>query len=191
MRLITKIGWGAFAVCTATGASSAPAVTHAISHHASPPAVTSKINSDAAKPPAASGAAAPSGNQGLAQSIAASSHDWTSGNGQWSCLYQLWQRESGFQNTIANKSSKAWGIAQALGHGDGAAMVPVVHYPDGTEDHDVQVNEYGGFGLSGHEAKAANGGNAEYQIKWGLNYIQATYGNPCGAWSHETSAGWY
>lgn len=29
------------------------------------------------------------------------------------------------------------------------------------------------------------------QIKWGLGYIQSTYGTPCAAWSHEQGYGWY
>ena len=29
------------------------------------------------------------------------------------------------------------------------------------------------------------------QIKWGLGYIQSTYGTPCGAWDHEVADGWY
>ncbi len=29
------------------------------------------------------------------------------------------------------------------------------------------------------------------KIRWGLGYIAATYGTPCGAWSHEETAGWY
>jgi resuscitation-promoting factor RpfB len=29
------------------------------------------------------------------------------------------------------------------------------------------------------------------QIKWGLGYIQSTYGNPCNAWDHEEADGWY
>jgi resuscitation-promoting factor RpfB len=29
------------------------------------------------------------------------------------------------------------------------------------------------------------------QIKWGLGYIQSTYGSPCNAWSHEEADGWY
>jgi uncharacterized protein YabE (DUF348 family) len=33
--------------------------------------------------------------------------------------------------------------------------------------------------------------NPATQIKWGLNYIKATYGSPCGAWSHWQSAHWY
>lgn len=33
--------------------------------------------------------------------------------------------------------------------------------------------------------------DAATQIRWGLNYIQATYGSPCAAWSHEEATGWY
>jgi len=29
------------------------------------------------------------------------------------------------------------------------------------------------------------------QIKWGLGYIQATYGTPCNAWAHEEAVGSY
>ena len=29
------------------------------------------------------------------------------------------------------------------------------------------------------------------QINWGLGYIKQRYGNPCGAWAHEQSFGWY
>jgi len=29
------------------------------------------------------------------------------------------------------------------------------------------------------------------QIKWGLGYIQSTYGDPCTAWNHEEADGWY
>jgi hypothetical protein len=33
--------------------------------------------------------------------------------------------------------------------------------------------------------------NPATQIRWGLGYIKQIYGTPCGAWSHEESAGWY
>jgi hypothetical protein len=29
------------------------------------------------------------------------------------------------------------------------------------------------------------------QIRWGLGYIRASYGSPCGAWAHETTSGRY
>ena len=33
--------------------------------------------------------------------------------------------------------------------------------------------------------------NPATQISWGLGYIAARYGTPCGAWAHSQSAGWY
>lgn len=36
------------------------------------------------------------------------------GEDQWSCLYNLWQRESGWRTTAGNPSSGAYGIPQAL-----------------------------------------------------------------------------
>lgn len=33
--------------------------------------------------------------------------------------------------------------------------------------------------------------NPATQISWGLGYIAARYGTPCGAWGHSQSAGWY
>jgi hypothetical protein len=33
--------------------------------------------------------------------------------------------------------------------------------------------------------------NARTQIIWGLGYIKARYGTPCGAWAHSQSTGWY
>ena len=33
--------------------------------------------------------------------------------------------------------------------------------------------------------------SAESQIRWGLGYIQDTYGTPCNAWSFKAGHGWY
>ena len=82
-------------------------------------------------------------------------------SGEFSCLDSLWEEESGWNPYAANPSSGAYGIPQAL---PGSKMASA-----GT---DWQRN-------------------AATQIRWGLGYIQATYGSPCGAWSHESSAGWY
>jgi resuscitation-promoting factor RpfB len=132
---------------------------------------------------AGSGETAPSGNASLGASLA-SSYRWGSGS-QWGCLYALWERESGWQNDIANPQSGAFGIAQALGHaGNGtAAVVPVVRYPGGYTASNVTVDEY--------PSRAANSGDARAQIAWGLGYIQGTYGTPCGAWAHEEADSWY
>jgi hypothetical protein len=102
-----------------------------------------------------------SGNVALGQKMAAAD-GWA--GAQWTCLYDLWERESGWSNTAEN-ASDAYGIAQALGHG------PTNQYPAGPANPPVS--------------------NAPAQIGWGLGYIRATYGDPCAAWSHETADSWY
>ncbi len=86
------------------------------------------------------------------------SFGWSSS--QFSCLYPLWEHESGWSVTAANPDG-AYGIPQAL---PGAKMASA-----GT----------------GWQTDAAT------QIRWGLEYIQSTYGSPCGAWDHEQATGWY
>ncbi len=80
---------------------------------------------------------------------------------QFNCLNNLWMRESGWNMYAANPYSGAYGIPQAL---PGSKM-------------------------------AAAGPNwrtdAATQIRWGLSYIRADYGSPCGAWSHSLATGWY
>ncbi|MBV9853217.1 MAG: lytic transglycosylase domain-containing protein [Streptosporangiaceae bacterium] len=80
---------------------------------------------------------------------------------QFSCLNPLWERESGWSVTAQNPGSGAYGIAQALPASQMASAGP-----------DWQTS-------------------AATQIKWGLGYIQARYGSPCGAWAHEEADGWY
>lgn len=107
-------------------------------------------------------------NQAIARLIAAP-YGWSTGQ-QWADLVSLWNRESGWNNTIANQTSGALGIAQALGHGTATSA--------GTLG-----NEY--------PSKAANDGNAAAQITWGLSYIKSAYGSPSAAWAHEEANGWY
>ena len=80
---------------------------------------------------------------------------------QFSCLQPLWAQESGWNVYASNPSSGAYGIPQAL---PGSKM--------GSAGPDWQSN-------------------AGTQIRWGLTYIQGTYGSPCAAWSHEQADGWY
>lgn len=80
---------------------------------------------------------------------------------QFGCLDSLWQRESGWNPRAANPYSGAFGIPQAL---PASKMA--------TAGADWQYNP-------------------ETQIRWGLGYIQARYGTPCGAWGHSESHGWY
>lgn len=105
-------------------------------------------------------AAAP--NPGSAQDIARgmlASYGW--GDDQYSCLYNLWQRESNWNVYAHNVSSGAYGIPQAL---PGSKMA--------TAGADWQTNP-------------------ATQIAWGLGYISGRYGTPCGAWGHSESVGWY
>ena len=83
------------------------------------------------------------------------------GSGQFGCLDRLWTRESGWRVTVANPSSSAYGIPQAL---PGSKMSSAG--PNWRTD-------------------------AATQIRWGLGYIASRYGTPCGAWSHSQSSGWY
>ena len=83
------------------------------------------------------------------------------GQDQFGCLDALWEKESGWDPRAANPYSSAYGIPQAL---PGSKMA--------TAGADWQYNP-------------------ETQIRWGLGYIQGRYGNPCGAWGHSQSTGWY
>jgi hypothetical protein len=83
------------------------------------------------------------------------------GSSQFQCLTSLWNSESHWNFQSMNHRSGALGIAQAL-----------------------------------PAAKMASAGsdwatNPITQIKWGLGYIKARYGNPCTAWSHHRWSGSY
>jgi hypothetical protein len=80
---------------------------------------------------------------------------------QYSCLYDLWNRESSWNVYAENPTSGAYGIPQAL-PGDRMAVYGA----------DWQTNP-------------------ATQIKWGLSYIKSTYGSPCNAWDFEEANGYY
>jgi len=101
----------------------------------------------------------PSGAKTTAASLAASRYGW--GDAQFSCLSQLWQKESGWSYTAYNNSGGATGIPQAL---PGSKMA---------------------------SAGSDWATNATTQISWGLDYINSTYGTPCSAWSHSQAMNWY
>jgi hypothetical protein len=106
--------------------------------------------------------AAPLAPTGSAQSIAESMlGSFGWSSSQSSCLQPLWAGESGWSVTASNPSTGAYGIPQAL---PGSKMASA-----GT---DWQTS-------------------AATQIRWGLGYIENTYGSPCAAWSHEQADGWY
>jgi hypothetical protein len=80
---------------------------------------------------------------------------------QFPCLDRLWKRESGWNHRASNSSTGAYGIPQAL--------------------PGVKMEKFGSDWRT----------NPATQIKWGLDYIEGRYGDPCGAWSHSESTGWY
>ena len=100
----------------------------------------------------------PDGAQAIARSMMGS-YGW--GDGEFSCLQSLWNRESGWNYQAENASSGAYGIPQAL---PGSKMSSV----------------------AGDWAT-----NPSTQITWGMQYIQGRYGTPCSAWAHSESVGWY
>jgi hypothetical protein len=83
------------------------------------------------------------------------------GDDQFDCLVSLWNRESHWNVYAGNPSTGAYGIPQAL---PGSKMA---------------------------SAGADWADNPATQITWGLGYITGRYGNPCGAWAHSQSSGWY
>lgn len=99
---------------------------------------------------------------GTAQAIALQMvRDRGWGDGEFSCLVSLWNRESGWRVNAYNAGSGAYGIPQSL-----------------------PGNKMASAG-SDWESNPAT------QISWGLGYIGGRYGSPCGAWSHSESYGWY
>ena len=114
-----------------------------------------------ATPPPAQGAPTPT-TTASAQDIA---HQMLQAQGlgddQFTCLVNLWNRESGWRVDAQNSSSGAYGIPQA--------------YP----------------GSKMASAGADWQTNPATQITWGLGYIKGRYGDPCGAWTFFQANYWY
>lgn len=83
------------------------------------------------------------------------------GADQFQCLDSLWTKESGWNYQAVNPSSGAFGIVQA--------------WPADK------------LATAGADWRT----NAATQIKWGLEYISASYGTPCAAWGHSQALNWY
>src|SRR6266702_3457708 len=119
------------------------------------PGPESSIDSGSGSVPVvgSTGPGAPDVNQAnrvLGRTMAAAM-GWT--GDQWTALDNLWTRESRWQNKIANPTSGAYGIPQAL---PGSKMGTAANPP-----------------LS----------SAVAQIRWGLSYIKQRYRNPVNAWA--------
>lgn len=124
----------------------------------------SKMSSTSAKVPAISRSSSRPRvpYSGNPQKIAASMLNFYNwSQGQMGCLVSLWNRESGWRITASNVSSGAYGIPQSL-----------------------PANKMASAGSDWQN-------NPVTQIRWGLDYIQASYGSPCGAWGHSQATGWY
>jgi hypothetical protein len=80
---------------------------------------------------------------------------------QWTCLLDIWNRESNWIYDAENPTSGAYGIPQAL-PGDKMASA-------------------GADWLT----------NPTTQIKWGLQYIKTYYGTPCVAYNFDVANGGY
>lgn len=80
---------------------------------------------------------------------------------QFSCLVNLWNRESGWNQYAQEPTSGAYGIPQAL---------PASKMASAGADYMT---------------------NPATQIRWGLGYIKSVYITPCDAWYHDYTAGWY
>jgi hypothetical protein len=113
----------------------------------------------AAAAEAAAFANTPEGAQQTARRMAADRYGW--GDGQFSCLQSLWNKESSWNYQAYNDSSGATGIPQAL---PGSKMA--------SAGADWQTS-------------------ATTQIAWGLDYISRAYGTPCNAWGHSQATDWY
>ena len=101
----------------------------------------------------------PEGAKATARQMAASQYGW--GDGQFSCLESLWEKESNWNYQAYNAGSGATGIPQSL---PGNKMA--------SAGADWQTN-------------------AATQIAWGLGYIAGSYGTPCAAWGHSQATDWY
>ncbi|MEU0213688.1 transglycosylase SLT domain-containing protein [Streptomyces sp. NPDC006265] len=80
---------------------------------------------------------------------------------QYQCLSNVVSRESGWNHRATNPSSGAYGLFQAL---PGSKM--------SSAGSDWQSNPL-------------------TQMRWGLSYMNARYGSPCGAWDFWTKNRWY
>jgi hypothetical protein len=102
----------------------------------------------------------PSQNRMIARSLASSVRGWR--GRQWTCLDNIWRKESGYAHTVWNHAgSGAYGIPQSL-----PASKMSSAGPDWLE-------------------------NPATQVLWGLGYIGGRYGTPCRAWVYWQANGHY
>ena len=101
----------------------------------------------------------PDGAREVAKILMDDKYDW--GNGQYSCLDELWTKESHWNYKASNRRSGAHGIPQAL---------PA-----------TKMDSAGTYWRT----------NPVTQISWGLRYIEVRYDTPCKAWAKFKRSNWY
>lgn len=97
--------------------------------------------------------------QKYAKATMASQYGW--GSAEYTCLLDLWNKESRWRWNAKNAASGAYGIPQSL---PGHKMA--------TAGKDWRTNY-------------------KTQVNWGLKYIDGRYGKPCAAWAHSVKKNWY
>ncbi|GCD38091.1 hypothetical protein OEIGOIKO_05901 [Streptomyces chrestomyceticus JCM 4735] len=111
--------------------------------------------------PAQAAAPAQAPSSASASDAKAAAHKLIPDQAQYQCFSNIVERESGWDPTATNPSSGAYGLVQAQ---PGSKMAS-----------------------AGADWKT----NPETQIKWGLDYMNSTYGSPCDAWKFWQSHNWY
>lgn len=148
----------AAAAAAATKAAADAAAAKAAADAAAAQEAARQAAAEAASRELARTATTPDGARAIARAMLAD-YGWS--DSQFTCLNNLWTRESNWNYQARNKSSGAYGIPQSL---------PASKMASAGDDWRT---------------------NPATQITWGLGYIQDIYGTPCGAWSHSQSVGWY
>lgn len=97
--------------------------------------------------------------QKYAKARMASKYNW--GAKEFTCLLDLWNKESRWKWNAKNPNSSAYGIPQSL---PGKKMAS-----------------------AGKDWRT----NYKTQVNWGLDYIKGRYGKPCAAWDHSVRKNWY
>lgn len=110
-----------------------------------------------------------SGYKAYAQALLVA-HGWP---GQFGSFNNIVMAESSWDPQATNPGSGAYGIAQALGHGNSNTAAP------------NGENNYGNYGTSDAVCRSANEGHGDAQIEWMMNYIASAYGSPDAAWAYH------
>lgn len=95
------------------------------------------------------------------QGLAKSMYPQWASGPEWVAWDNLWNKESGWNQFATNPSSGAYGIPQSL-----------------------PADKMASAGADWRT-------NPATQITWGAGYIAGRYGDPVGAWGHETQYNWY